>query len=256
MPNQTSEPPTKIKRESPTKGHKNRSHLKVRRVPNDPDMIPLRRAWDLLQHLPGYHSLSSTRLSIIVNKELPFQRINKRGDIWVHKPSIQEMIGKHKGDVPPTLLSEDQKIIKHFRESKKNNYITAVEAGLASTLAHAKHVYEEYLRAISDPVLLAIEANEAREAELAKPETRCKTCDRTELLAKEDDARIVHEVTSGRDMLDMTEESTLSEYQKFRCKECWYWRPHTPILEMSKRLLSSPASTPPSTLDQESSRAT
>jgi len=245
MTNTTSEPPHRKK--SPAKRHKNPSHPKVRRIPSDPDMIPLRKAWELLQHIPGYHSLSSTRLSVLVNKELPFQRINKRGDVWVHNPSIQEMIGKHKGEIPRALLSEDQKLIKHFRESKKNNYITAVENGLASTLAHAKHVYEEYLKAISDPVLLAIEANEAREAKLAQPETRCKVCDRTELLAQQDETRIVHEITGGRDILTMVEEAMLAEFRDFRCRECWFWRAHTPATQMQKLLLDSPPTPPAET---------
>jgi len=247
MSNATSEPSHKIKRKSPTKGHKNPSHLKVRKTLNDPELIPLRKAWELLQHLPGYHSLASTRISVIVNNELPFQRINKRGDIWVHLPSIQEMIGKHKGDIPPSLFSEDQKLVKHFRENRKHNYITAVEAGLASTLTHAKHVYEEYLKAINDPVLLAIEANEAREAQLAKPETRCKICDRTELLAQQDETRIVQEITGGRDILTMIEETTLAEFRDFRCRECWHWKAHTPTSQMQKFLIDSPPAPPAET---------
>lgn len=250
MPDTTTEPSQKHARKGPTKGYRNPTSVKAHQRnqrPNDSEMIPLREALPLLRHLPGYHSYASMRLRIIVDKELPFQRVGKgkRSRIWVHAPSIHEMIGKHKNEfpvpVPAPIVSEDQKLIKHFRESKKNNYITAVEAGLASTLAHAKHVYEEFLKAVNDPVLLAIEASEAREAQLAKPETRCKTCDRTEKLAKEDDLRVVHELTGGHDMLEMSEEAALSEYQRFRCKECWYWRPHAPILEMTKHL---PASSP------------
>lgn len=248
MPDTTTEQPQKTGRKGPTKGYRNPTSVKVqpkKHYPIDSEMIPLREALPLLRHLPGYHSYASMRLRIIVDKELPFQRVGKgkRSRIWVHGPSIHEMIGKHKNEfpipMPAPIVSEDQKLIKHFRESKKNNYITAVEAGLASTLAHAKHVYEEYLKAVNDPILLAIEASEAREAQLAKPETRCKTCDRTEQLAKEDDTRVVHEVTSGRDMLEMIEESALSEYQSFRCKECWYWRPHAPIARMCEHLLKS-----------------
>ncbi len=249
MPDTMTERPQKTGRKGPTKGYRNPTSVKVhqkKQRPVDSEMIPLREALPLLRHLPGYHSYASMRLRIIVDKELPFQRVGKgkRSRIWVHAPSIHEMIGKHKDEfpipVPAPIVSEDQKLIKHFRESKKNNYITAVEAGLASTLAHAKHVYEEYLKAVNDPVLLAIEASEAREAQLARPETRCKICDRTEQLAKEDDARIVHEVTGGRDMLEMIEENALSEFQGFRCKECWYWRPHAPVAQMNKRLMSSP----------------
>ena len=247
MLNTPLEPAQKPKRKSPTKGRKNPLPLKIRPVLKNPDLIPLRKAWELLQHLPGYHSLSSTRFSILKNKELPFERINNRGDVWVYAPAVHDMIGKHKNEhAPPApVLSEDQKLIKHFREHKKNNYVTAVEAGLASTLAHAKHVYEEYLKAINDPLLLAIEAREAREAQLAKPETRCGTCDRIEKLAVEDDLRVIREVTNGREVLEMNEESVLSEYQIFRCKGCWHWRPHAPIAQMAKRLLEAPPAPAP-----------
>lgn len=209
-------------------------------------MISLRETHELLRHLPGYHSHESTRLRIVVDKELPCERVGKRGDIWVLRSAVHEMAGKYKNELPPPIPieTEDQRLLKHYSESEANNYITAVTAGLASTLAHAKHVYEEFRAAKNDPIILAIEAKRALEARLARPETRCKACDRTEQLAKEDDARVVREVTGGREMLEMIEEGKLSGFQGFRCKECWYWRPHAPVAQMSKHLLESVDTSP------------
>jgi len=213
-------------------------------------MMPLREAQQLLRHIPGYHSVAAMRVRVIVDKELPFQRVSKRGDVWVHGPAVHELAGKYRNDAstPAPIQSEDQRLLKHYTENEANNYITAVAAGLASTLAHAKHVYEEFRAAKNDPVIVAIEAKRALEARLTQPETKCKTCERTEKLAREDDLRVVREVTGGHDMLEMIQESTLSEYQSFRCKDCWYWRPHAPVTQMCKHLLESVAasSTPTS----------
>jgi len=188
------------------------------------------------------------RLRIVVDKELPFERVGKRGDIWLLESAIHEMAGKYKNELtqPVPIETEDQRLLKHYSESETNNYITAVTAGLASTLAHAKHVYEEFRAAKNDPIIVAIEAKKARETQLARPETRCKGCDRTEQLAKKDDVHVVHEITGGRDMLEMIEENALSEYQGFRCKDCWYWRPHAPIAQMCKHLQESVAASPAS----------
>jgi hypothetical protein len=210
--------------------------------------MPLRDAQQLLRHIPGYHSISSMRVRVVTEKTLSFQQISGRGDIWVYGPEVHELAGKYKTELTP-ILSEDQKLLRHYTESETNNYITATAAGLASTLAHAKHVYEEFRAAKNDPVILAIEAKKTLETRLAQSETRCKACDRTEQLAKEDDMRVVREITGGREMLEMNEENVLSEFQKFRCKECWYWRPHTPIVEMCKRILVTPATLDPATPD-------
>jgi hypothetical protein len=263
MTNTTSEPPPKkTTKKGPAKGYRHPSTPKYRRTPAGRDMISLREAHGLLRHLPGYHSHESTRVRIIVDKELPSERVGKRGDIWVLRSAVHEMAGKYKNELAPPipLETEDQRLLKHYSESETNNYITAVTAGLASTLAHAKHVYEEFRAAKSDPIILAIETKKALEARLAQPETRCRTCDRTEQLAKEDDARVVRGVTGGRDMLEMIEENALSEYQNNRCKECWYWRPHAPIAQMCKRLLEysppAPAPASPETPDQTAPKTT
>jgi hypothetical protein len=244
MANATPIPETskKPKPRKSTKGFRNPLPFKVRRTPADKDMIPLREAHQLLKHLPGYRSLASMRLRVLVHKELPFQKLGKRGDIWVHGPAVHEMAGKHKDEFAPPVPveTEDQRLLKHYAEDEAHNYITAVTAGLASTLAHAKHVYEEFRAAKSDPVIVAIEAKRTREAQLARPETRCATCDRTEKLAMEDDLRVVREVTGGRDVLETGEEGALSDYRDFRCKGCWYWRPHAPAGKMRDQLLRSP----------------
>jgi hypothetical protein len=204
-------------------------------------MISLQETHELLRHLPGYHSRESTRVRIVVDKELPCERVGKRGDIWVLRSAVHEMAGKYKNTLAPAapIETEDQKLLKHYGESDANNYITAVTAGLGSTLAHAKHVYEEFRAAKNDPIILAIEAKKALETRLAQPETRCGTCDRTEQLANADDLRVVREITGGRDMLETMEEAALTSYQQFRCKECWHWRPHAPVSQMCRHLLGS-----------------
>ena len=259
MSDTSPENPARTKKVGRPKGSKNRAPLKLHRTPRDREMIPLRDAQQLLKHIPGYHSVAAMRVRVIVDKELPFQRVSKRGDVWVYGPAVHELAGKHKNGASSSLPieSEDQRLLKHYTENEANNYITAVAAGLASTLAHAKHVYEEFRAAKNDPIILALEAKKALETRLAQPETKCKTCERTEKLAREDDLRVVHELTNGRDMLEMSEEAALSEYQRFRCKECWYWRPHAPALEMSERLrISVAASSAPSSTPETAPKTT
>jgi hypothetical protein len=230
-------PATKSK---PRRFHKTYSPQNVSR-PVDPLMIPFREAHRFLQHLTGFHSREQMRVRILEDKMLRFERVGRRNEIWVHGPSVHEMAGTIKSND----LTEDQKLIKHYEEKPTNNHVTAMSAGLAATLGHAKRIFEEYRATINDPHVVAAKAKEAHDKELPEPQKPCKVCDRTPKLAEDDHRRINLALTGDRTNLDLTEEHLLAPFQGLRCTGCWTWRAHAPIAIMSERLATSPVKPEP-----------
>jgi hypothetical protein len=195
-------------------------------------MIPLKEAHRLLQHMPGYCTITSLKNRIRAG-DLPYEKVGGRGDIWVLGPAVHEKIGMGKDEAQ---MTEDQKLIRHYEEDESNNFITATKTGLASTLGHAKRVYEEYLTSKSDPRFIAIKAKKAHEEQLNKQELTCPECIRTYQGSREDAKRIAREVTGDRDLFTLAEEYALVELQEHRCPRCRQWRIPVPIERMRECL--------------------
>lgn len=214
--------------------------------PKNPLMIPFKEAYRLLKHLPGYYTEAAARER--VREELPFEKVGGRGDIWVLGPAVHEKIGTGKD---ATNLTEDQRLIRHYEEDPSNNYVSATKAGLASTLGHAKRVYEEYINSQTDPRLVAARARKAHDESLAKQELGCPECVRTYQSSREDSRRVAREVTGDRDLFTLREEYALVELQDYRCPKCRQWRIPVPIEQMREclRAMSAPAPEPPQPIE-------
>lgn len=215
-------------------GPHTRPNAAVKDRPKNPLMIPFAEAFRLLNHLPGYFTRSSARRRILEENELPHEKVGKKGEIWVLGPAVHDKIGT----IPTnfTIETEDQRLIKHFQEKETNNYITAMEAGLASKLIHAKHVYDEYLLGKKDPRVLAAKAKETHNERIANQELSCPECIRTYQGSREDSKRIAREVTGDRDIFTLREEYALIELQEYRCPKCRQWRIPVPIERMRECL--------------------
>jgi len=222
-------------------GRHARPNAAVKDRPKDPLMIPFAEAFRLLNHLPGYFTRTSARRRIIEENELPYEKVGKKGEIWVLGPAVHDKIGT----IPTsfTIETEDQRLIKHFKEKETNNYISAMEAGLASKLIHAKRVYDEYMLGKTDPRVLAAKAKETHNERLANQELSCPECIRTYQGSREDSKRVAREVTGDRDIFTLAEEYALVELQEFRCPRCRQWRIPVPIQRMREclRAMSAPA---------------
>jgi hypothetical protein len=218
-----------------------RPNAAVKDRPTNPLMIPFAEAHRLLKHLPGYFTRTSARTRIIEENQIPYEKVGKKGEIWVLGPAVHDKIGT----IPAhfTVETEDQRLIKHFKEKETNNYISAMETGLASTLTHAKRIYEEYLIGKDDPRVLIAKAKEAHNERLAKQELGCTECVRTYQGARDDSKRITREVTGDRDIFTLAEEYALIELQEFRCPKCRQWRIPVPLDRMREclRAIRAPA---------------
>ena len=197
-------------------------------------MIPLKEAFRLLKDLPGFHTEDNTRERIKAG-ELPFEKVGGRGDIWVLGPAVHEKLGMNRDEAN---MTEDQKLIRHYEESDSNNYVTAMSLRLASTLTHAKRVYEEYLSGLQDPRVMAGAARREHESRLAHPETPCSVCHRTSSVGKEDSTVVTRSVTGERDIFNFQEEYVLNEFRNLRCPQCKHWRLPVPV-ERMQELISS-----------------
>jgi hypothetical protein len=195
-------------------------------------MIPLREAHRLLQHIPGYCTITSLK-SRIRSGDFPYEKVGGRGEIWVLGPAVHEKIGMGKDEAQ---MTEDQKLIRHYEEDESNNYITATKSGLASTLGHAKRVYEEYLTSKTDPRFVAAKAKKTHEERLAHQELSCPECIRSYRDSREDSIRVTREVTGDRNIFTLAEEYALIELHEFRCPKCRQWRIPVPIERMRECL--------------------
>jgi hypothetical protein len=226
-------------RHSKKLGKKIRARQKRKAVPGNrpqnPLMIPFQEAFRMLKHLPGYYSEESAR-SHIRSGELPFEKVGGRGEIWVLGPAVHEMIGSTRDE---TELTEDQRLIKHYKESETHNYVTAIENRLASTLSHAKQVYEEYLDGLKDPRVMAGAAKKEHENRTANPLAPCSICHRTIEIARQDTLQVTHEVAGDKDTFNFMEEYVLTAFHEYRCPLCKHWRLPAPIEKMREKLQST-----------------
>lgn len=172
----------------------------------------------------------------------------KSGDsysrIYLDPGPIYDLIGaKVAAKVGATTI--DQALVQYYEESPEHNPITALADKIAPSLTLAKKVFLEWHECKLNPFVMASESlrqEKERRAAIAEAASdpdasRCRTCNRLPETAKNDNAKLVHDVTGeARASFDVAEEVQLGEFSSHRCSSCWFWLPSAPRGAMHARL--------------------
>lgn len=225
--------------------------------PKDPDYITLEQATAMLMcaRVPGYTNRESVRTRILYYDHLiPFEKVGNRW--WVSMSATRQLIAERSTDprlanaaTPPLAsagaseASEDQLLIRHFLSDPKNDYISAIAAGLCRTLIHSKKVYEEFLESktgteFKNQADTSAGANGATDTSTA--ERACPACNRTPSASRAESEGVVHRVTGNREAFSYEEAAKLVKLaSQFKCSECLGWHKDSPIQELQDCLAAS-----------------